>query len=207
MADDYFRRRYVPADFLVLTTSLAEAVPLLRTALSQLVLTEPVNEVRLDVSGSGVVVEWVRLPTALDVTAVNTAVATFVGATTTSAPIELNSFAASTTTSATPVTKITHTTQPLVAGTYQVIWNSSIRMLAVLANTGVEGRITISRSDGATVGQTDAWDLANNHVFNGAITFVIQAGQTIAVTLAFLRLGVTGTAEMSGARITIDKVN
>lgn len=207
MADDYFRRRYTQGDFAALATSIAEALPLFRTALAQLTLTEPVYDVRLDPTQSAAIVEWVALPSTADLAAVDAAVAAFVGGTTTSAPIELNSFAVSTTTSATPTTKITHTTQPLAAGTYQVIWNSSLRMQAVAANTGVEGRITITRSDGVSVAQTDAWDLANNHVFNGAITFVVLAGQTITATLAFLRLGASGTAEMSGARITIDKVN
>lgn len=207
MSDDYFRRRYTQADFTSLATSISEAIPLLRTALGTLVLTEPVYDVRLDPTTSAAIVEWVRLPSSADLIAVNAAVAAFAGGTTTSAPIELNSFGASTTTSGTPTTKITHTTQPLAAGTYQVLWNSSTRMLVAAANTGVEGRISITRSDAVNVAQTDAWDLANLHVFNGAITFVILAGQTISVTLSFLRLGASGTAEMSGARITIDKVN
>jgi hypothetical protein len=207
MADDYFRRRYTQADFLVLATSIGEALPLLRTALAELTLTVPVNEVRLDLSQNAAVVEWLTLPLQVDIDAVDAVVAAFTGGTTTSAPIEINSFGAVTSTSATPTVKITHTTQPLDEGTYQVIWNSSVRMLAVIANTGVEGRIAITRSDGAAVSQSDAWDLANLHVFNGAITFVVLAGQTITATLSFLRLGASGTAEMSGARITIDKIS
>lgn len=207
MADDYFRRRYTQTDFTSLATSIAEGIPLLRTALAVLVLTVPVSDVRLDLSANAAIVEWLSLPSSADVAAVDAAVAAFTGGTTTSAPIEINSFGTVTSTSATPTVKITHTTGALDEGTYQVIWNSSIRMQAVIANTGVEGRISIARSDGATVAQTDAWDLANNHVFNGAITFQILAGQTIAVTLSFLRLGASGTAEMSGARITIDKIS
>lgn len=207
MSDDYFRRRYTQADFVALPTSIGEALPLLRTALAVLTLTEPVYDVRLDPSGAAAIVEWVALPTSGDLAAVNAAVAAFTGGSTTSAPIEINSFGAATSTSGTPTVKITHTTQPLDEGTYQVIWNSSIRMQAVIANTGVEGRIAIQRSDGASVSQSDAWDLANLHTFNGAITFVILAGQTIAVTLSFLRLGASGVAEMSGARITIDKIS
>jgi len=207
MADDYFRRRYTQADFTSLNTSIAEGLPLLRTALALLTLTEPVYDVRLDPSQGAAIVEWVALPSTADVAAVDAAVAAFTGGTTTSAPIEINSFAAATSTIGTPTVKITHTTEPLDEGTYQVIWNSSIRMLAVIANTGVEGRIAISRSDGASVSQSDAWDLANLHTFNGAITFVILAGQTITATLSFLRLGSSGTAEMSGARITIDKIS
>lgn len=207
MADDYFRRRYTQTDFTSLATSLSEALTLFRTAVAQLSLTQPVADVRLDLSENAIIVEWLTLPIQADINAVNAAVAAFTGGTTTSAPIEINSFAVATSTSGTPTVKITHTTQPLDEGTYQVIWNSSIRMQALIANTGVEGRISIARSDGASVAQTDAWDLANNHVFNGAITFIILAGQTIAVTLSFLRLGASGTAEMSGARITIDKIS
>jgi hypothetical protein len=207
MADDYFRRRYTQTDFLALATSIGEGIPLLRTALAELTLTVPVSDVRLDLSANAAIVEWLTLPTSGDVAAVDAVIAAFTGGTTTSAPIEINSFATATSTSATPVVKITHTTDPLDEGTYQVIWNSTTRMQAVIANTGVEGRISIARSDGATVSQADAWDLANAHVFNGAITFVILAGQTIAVTLSFLRLGASGTAEMSGARITIDKIS
>lgn len=207
MADDYFRRRYTQADFTSLATSIAEGLPLLRTALALLSLTVPVSDVRLDLSLNAAIVEWLTLPAAADITAVNAAVAAFVGGSTTSAPIEINSFGAVTTTSGTPTVKITHTTGPLDAGTYQVIWNSSLRMLAVIANTGVEGRIALVRSDGATVSQSDAWDLNSLHVFNGALTFQILAGQTIAATLSFLRLGASGTAEMSGARITIDKIS
>jgi len=207
MADDYFRRRYTQTDFVALNTSIGEALDLLRTALVTLTLSVPIYDVRLDPSANAAIVEWITLPSAGDIAAVDAAVAALVGGTTTSAPIEINSFGTQTSTSATPVVKITHTTGALDEGTYQVIWNSSIRMQAVAANTGVEGRISIARSDGATVAQTDAWDLANNHVFNGAITFIILAGQTIAVTLSFLRLGASGTAEMSGARITIDKIS
>lgn len=207
MADDYFRRRYTQTDFPLLITSIAEALPLLRTALVTLTLTVPIYDVRLDPSANAAIVEWITLPSSADVAAVNAAVAAFAGGTTTGAPIEINSFGAVTSTSATPTVKITHTTQPLDQGTYQVIWNSSVRMLALIANTGVEGRIAITRSDGAAVSQSDAWDLPNLHTFNGAITFVVLAGQTITATLSFLRLGASGTAEMSGARITIDKLS
>jgi hypothetical protein len=80
-------------------------------------------------------------------------------------------------------------------------------MQAVAANTGIEGKIRITRSDGVFVEQDDAWDLANRHAFNGAITFTVLAGQTIRAFLTFSRLGVSGTAEMSGARVTIDQLS
>src|SRR5690606_37777636 len=101
-----------------------------------------------------------------------------------------------------PVEKMRATTPPRDAGTYQVVWNSAIRMQAVIAGTGVEAKIRLERSDGAFVEQTDAWDLNVRHAFNGAITFTLSAGQTIEAVLSFSRLGASGTAEMSGARIS-----
>ena len=67
------------------------------------------------------------------------------------------------------------------------------------------GRITFN-ADIQSVHQDDAWNLANRHAFNGAITFQVQARQTIACLLTFNRLGGSGTAEMSGARISVDKI-
>lgn len=207
MSDDLFRRRYRQVDFPLLLTSLSSVIDLLRSTLGVLVLTEPIFDVRLDPSASAAIVEWVRIPSTADLVAVDAAVAAFVGGATTSAPLEFNSFGASTTTSTTPTDKIAFVTQPLQPGTYQVLWNSSIRMQAVAANTGVEGRIVLTRSDGANITQTDAWDLNVNHAFNGAITFQVLAGQTITGALRFARLGASGTAEMSGARVTVDKVS
>jgi hypothetical protein len=80
-------------------------------------------------------------------------------------------------------------------------------MQAVAANTGIEGKVRITRSDGVFVEQDDAWDLANHHAYNGALTFTVLAGQTIRVQLTFSRLGASGTAEMSGARVTIDQLS
>jgi hypothetical protein len=170
-------------------------------------VTVPLVDVRLAPYGDSVIVEWSAIPLSADVTAIDAAIAAFVGGTTSNAPLEINSFGVATSTSTTPVTKIDVTTSPLDAGTYQVIWCSSLRMQAVAANTGIEGKIRITRSDGVFVEQDDAWDLANRHAFNGAITFTVLAGQTIRAFLTFSRLGVSGTAEMSGARVTIDQLS
>jgi hypothetical protein len=207
MADESFRKTYYQADFTSLGGSIAANKTLLETALSQLTLIVPVNEVRLALGGAAAVVEWQALPDPADVAAVTAAVVAFVGGTTTSQPFEYNSFAAATSTSSTPVTKIDQTTPPLDAGTYQVIWTTSLRMLAVAANTGVRGTIRLTRSDGVFVEQTDGWDLTEPHAYNGAITFQVLAGQTITSLLTFNRLGASGTAEMSGARITVDKIS
>lgn len=208
MADTSFRRFYHQFEFAALTGGLtASNVALLETALRALTLTVPIGSVSLVGSGAAVVVEWEALPVAADLAAVDAAVAAFTGGTTTSSPFEYNSFAASTTTSNTHQTKLDNTTPPLDAGTYQVIWNSTLRMQAVAANTGVEGKAAITRSDGVNVTQIDSWDLAQGHAFNGAITFQVQAGQTIRSVLTFARLGASNTAEISGARITVDKIS
>ncbi len=82
-----------------------------------------------------------------------------------------------------------------------------MRMQAVIANTGVVATMRITRSDGVFVEQDDAWDRSNRHAYNWPITFEILAGQTITTLLTFNRLGASGTAEMSGARITVDKIS
>jgi hypothetical protein len=205
MADSNFRRFYRPSDFTALTGNLD--IGLLRTALTALTLSVPIGNIELLAPGLGVRLDWDTLPSASDITTINAAVAAFTGGSTTSQPFEYNSFGVSTSTSGTPTTKLDNTTPPLDAGTYQVLWVSSLRMQAVIANTGVQGNITLTRSDGVSVAQDDAWDLTNRHAFNGAITFQVAAGQTIRSLLTFQRLGASGTAEMSGVRITVDKIS
>jgi hypothetical protein len=210
MSDESFRKTYYANEFTALTNgSLAENKSIIEAALQQFspALGLPVNEVRLALGGAALIVEWAALPSADDVERVDALIPTIEGVATTSEPFEFNAFEASTSTSSTPVPKIAQVTPPLSAGTYQVIWTSSIRMQAVAANTGIEAKIRLERSDGAVVEQTDAWDLANNHAFNGCITFQILAGQTISAALSFSRLGASGTAEMSGARVTIDQLS
>jgi hypothetical protein len=133
-------------------------------------------------------------------------VPTIAGGTTTSAPFVAQSFAVSTTTSTTHQTKIDDTTPPLDAGTYQVSWVCSTRMQSIVANAGVEARIRLELSNGQFVEQDDAWNLANRHAYNGSQPFEVAAGQTIRALLTFARLGAVATVEMSGARVTVDKV-
>lgn len=207
MADSSFRRFYNQFEFTALVGGItATSVAVLGTAIRALALSVAAGDVYIG-SGSAVVVEWPSLPLAADLALVDALVATFTGGSTTSSPFEYNSFAASTTTSTTHQTKLDNTTPALDAGTYQVLWSSTLRMQAVIANTGIEGKMRVTRSDGVFVEQTDAWDLANGHAYNGALTFQILAGQTIRTLLTFARLGASGTAEMSGVRITVDKIS
>lgn len=209
MADDYFRKTFYAFEFTALGGSgLAENKAVIDAALETMSppLSVPINETRLAMGGGALIVEWNALPSEADVDAVVALIPTIVGVATTSAPFEFNSFGVSTSTSGVHAMKIDQTTPPLDAGTYQVLWTSSLRMQAVIANTGVEGKIRITRSDGVFVEQDDAWDRANRHAFNGALTFTLLAGQTIRVQLSHARLGASGTAEISGARVTIDQL-
>lgn len=205
MSDSSIRRFYRRADFVAMLPAAAN-LPLLAATLGALVLTVPIAEIR-GLPDGGAVVEWATLPASGDLALVDAAIAAFVGGATTSQPFEYNSFAVATSTSSTPVVKIDETTPPLDPGTYQVIWTSSTRMQAVAANTGVQADITLTRSDGVSVHQDDAWNLANRHAYNGSLTFQVLAGQTIRSELTFNRLGASGTAEMSGARVTVDKIS
>lgn len=208
MADESYRKTFYTSDFSALAVgTIASNKTLIDAALAGLTLTVPVNETRVALGGNALIVEWQTLPAPADVAAVTAAVAAFTGGETTSAPFEYNSFGASTTTSGTHQTKLDDTTPALDAGTYQVLWSSSLRMQAVIANTGIEGKMRVTRSDGVFVEQTDAWDRANAHAYNGALTFQISGGQTIRTHLTFARLGASGTAEMSGVRITVDKIS
>jgi hypothetical protein len=201
-----YRITFLRAAFVALVGNIP--IELLRTELQALVLTVPVTDARMSLSGHAVIVEWIgEPPTSQDRLDVRAKVAAFVGGTTTSEPFVYNSFAVATSTSSTPVVKISETTPALDQGTYQVSWTSSIRMQAVVANTGVEGKIRLTRSDGVFVEQDDAWNLSNRHAYNGSMPFPIAAGQTITALLTFSRLGASGTAEMSGARITIDQIS
>jgi hypothetical protein len=201
------RRFYLLEDFTSIGVHTLD-VDSLRTKLATLSLVTPIADVQaVEPPGDGVVVEWASLPnTAGDFAAVDAEIAAFTGEPVSSAPQVVDSFAVQTSTSSTPVTKVSFTTPPLAGGSYLVTWVSSLRMQAVIANTGVEGKMRVTRSDGVFVEQPDAWDRANGHAFNGASPIEILAGQTLTALLTFSRLGASGTAEMSGARVSVFKV-
>lgn len=207
MAESSFRRFYRVTEFLALVGGLRANIHMIRLAIGALDLSAQVAAVEIIGNDDVLLVEWTTLPTDEDLELVDDLVPVVVGGTTTSEPFIFQSFAVSQSTSNTHVAKIDETTPPLDAGTYQVSWSCSLRMASVVANTGVEGKIRLERSDGQAVEQDDAWDRANRHAYNGSQPFQIVAGQTIRALLTFARLGASNTAEMSGARVTIDKIN
>lgn len=214
MSDDNFRKTFYAHQFTALGGgSLAENKDVIDAALTTIAppLSLPVNETRLALGGAALIVEWAALPSAADVAAVTALVPTIVGVVTTSAPIELESLGTTTTTDAvTPVDKIDFTTQPLDAGTYQVMWDALVGMAATVANTGVKGIITLQRIRGATIVErqwTHGWNQQEPQLFGSGISFQCNAGDRIRVRLQVLKLGVAAaTAAMGMARITIDQI-
>lgn len=214
MADESFRKTYYANEFTALTNgSLAENKPVIEAALQQFspALSVPVNEVRVALGGAALIVEWASLPTADDVDRVDALIPTIVGVATTSEPIELESLGTTTTTDAvTPVDKIDFTTQPLDEGTYQVMWDCLVGMVATVANAGVKGIITLTRIRGETsVVRTwsHGWNQQEPQLFGSGITFKCIAGDRIRVQLQVLKLGVVAaTAAMATARVTIDQI-
>jgi hypothetical protein len=201
-----YRRYYAKTEFVALAGELANPAQF-ATFLSSIALGDPVVDVRA-VANQSIVVEWAAFPTLADIALVDAAVASYTAQATTAEPFEINSFAATTATDANLVNKISFTTPPLEAGTYQVLWSSMLRMVAAVANTGVRGVMTLTREPGSTqVQQETHWDLAQRVAFNGALTFRVTAGQTIGVLLQVSKIGApAATGEMSGARVTIDKI-
>jgi len=209
MADESYRRFYGQSAFLALTSGLLAALPLFKTEVGLLALTAPIVDVRLTVLGVQltVVVEWAARPSDNDLLLVDGKVASFVGSATTSEPIVAVSAGATTAANATLVDKIDLVTPPLDAGTYQVIWTSQLRMQAVVVGDAARAVLTITPSGGAPQTQMDHWGEAVVKAYNGAATFLRAAGQTIRVQLQLAEVGPgVGVAEISLARVTIDKI-
>lgn len=201
-------RSYHPEDFTQLVSFPPEGatLALLKTTLAQLPLTVQVVDVRVAPLDTAVVVEFGGIPTGQDFVDVDSAIAQFQAANTTNLHMEMQSFAAATTTSSSFTAKIDEITPELSAGTYMVNWQSLLRMSVAGASSGVLGRMRIERSDGEFLEQTSAWDLTVGQAFNGCVSFPVTEGQTLRVTLSYARIGANGTAEMSDARVAIDRV-
>jgi hypothetical protein len=196
MAETTFRKFYLLADFVAMAGAppVAGQVQTALDAIGQIVLVG-------STFNQSIFVEWPTLPSAGDLLAVGAVVAAFTGSSTTSAPIIVTSAQATTTTGA-AVSKLTLTTPPLDAGTYQIIFSCQIRMTAVVAGEAARAISTING-----VSQQDHWGESVLKAYNGAATIQRTAGQTITVDLSIQEVGPgVGTAEMSQARISVDKL-
>jgi hypothetical protein len=194
-------------------TALVGNIPiaLLRSELMALPLTVPVSDARMMLMGNGVIVEWLgEPPTVQDRQAVRDKVAAFVGGTTTSEPIEVESLPITSATTAALVDVIDVTTPPGNGGTIQIMWCALVGMLATVANAGVRGVITLTRIRGATqvVRQYEHnWTRQEPQLFGSGITFKCQAGDKIRVLLQVGKVGApAATAQMAMARVTIDPI-
>src|SRR5690606_22190807 len=168
MAEESFRKTYYEHEFTALGGgSLAENKAVIDAALLQLdpPLGTAVNEVRLALGGAAAIVEWTALPSAEDVGRVDALIPTIDGIVTTGEPFELEELAAVGATADDLVDVIDFTTPPLDGGTYQIMWASEVGMQATVANTGVRGVATFSRSDGATRKWEHHWDLEQPQTF------------------------------------------
>lgn len=209
MAETTITRYYREEEFSNLAPGFGLDANYLATVLGALALSEPVAEVRKIQAGEavGVAVAWAGIPSNADVAAVDAAVAAFTGGPTTSEPFVEVSTPATTASNATPVTKIDITTPPLEAGTYQVIFSCQYRMQAVVAGDAARAISIVTPSGTSARQQVDHWGESVAKAYNGAATFKRTTGQTIRVQLLIAEVGPgTGTAEMSDARVSVDKI-
>jgi hypothetical protein len=207
MADTSFRRFYRRAAFVALPAPAPIDVAVLSTVIGALVLDHYPAGIFPFSIGDGVELEWAEYPLLGDFTLVDAAIAAFVGGATTAAPIIVVANAAVTTTSATPTSVIDVTTPALSAGTYQVIFSSQFRLTTTVAGEAARAIAIITASPAAAVQQLDHSGDAVVRCYNGAATLLRTAGQTIRVQLQIAEVGPgVATAEMTQARVTIDKI-
>jgi hypothetical protein len=83
-------------------------------------------------------------------------------------------------------------------------------MLATVANAGVRGVLTLTRTQGASAVSRSwehNWNLQQPQTFSGCITFLCREGATLRALLQVAKVGApAATAQMAVARITADKI-
>jgi hypothetical protein len=177
--------------------------------LEALTLVEPIVDAE-DVEGHSVAIIWANEPPSGDIDLVRDALAIYVEIGPTDEPLEVESLGITSATTSTLVTVIDATTPPRAAGTYQISWTALVGMLATVANTGVRGVITLTRTQGG-VSVSRTWEhnhtLQQPQTFSGCITFLCQAGATLRAHLQVAKVGApAATAQMAVARVTADKI-
>ena len=210
MALTNINRFYQRADFVSLLPGFDLDVDQISAQLSSLSLTVPVANVERLSQNEGILVQWEVLPSNADIAAVDGAVAAFTGGVVSSSPVEVESLGVTTALTASLVNVIDVTSTPREKGKYLVTWNSLVATLAVIANTGVRGVVTLTRTRGATSVSRQwehNWNLPQPQLFGSALTFDCEAGDTIRVLLQVAKAGLlVATAQMAMARVTIDRV-
>lgn len=208
MSETTFRKYYPQAEFTAMGGEFTRADQF-ALYLTTIALSDPVVDVRA-VANQSISVEWASLPSQSDMNLVDAAVASFVALPPTNAPLVAESLGITSATSSTLVDVIDVTTPPRDGGTYQVLWDCLVGMLATVANAGVRGLITLTRTQGSNVVTRQwehNWNLQQPQTFSGGITFECQPGATIRARLQVAKIGApAATAQLSVARITADKI-
>jgi hypothetical protein len=208
MADESSKLTLFQSDFPVLVGSISENKELFETGLTGLGLATPVNETRIAQGGASLIVEWATFASEADRDAVIAFALTFTGGTTSEAPIVATNAGPVTAPNATPVTVIDVTSPPLAAGTYQVVVSCQMRMQAEVVGDAARAILTLTTPPASAPAQQEHWGFAVSHAYNAVATFNRQAGQTIQVLLQVAEVGPgSGVAEITNARVTIDKIS
>lgn len=207
MPESSFKKFYAQSEF----TAMSGA-PVNPAQFKTFISTYPILVPAADVYAVDgfIAVQFNALPSSSDIAALDAAVAAFVAPPATDSPLEIESLGITPATSASLVTVIDQTTPPRSAGTYQISWTCLVGMLATVANAGVRGVITLTRTQGASVVSRTwehNWNLQQPQTFCGCITFICQEGATLRALLQVSKVGApAATAQMAVARITADKI-
>lgn len=209
MSESSFRKFYAYTEFLAVASNQLTPNP---EAFKTFLATYGFDVVPINVEAIGndtIMVEWTTFPSQADIPRLDAAVEEFTGGST-DEPFEVESLDATSATTSNLVGVIDFTTPPLDSGTYQVTWNALVGMLATVANTGVRGVLTLTRTQGSDVVSRQwehNWNLQQPQLFGSVTTFRCQSGATIRAHLQVAKLGAAAaTAQMGGARVTIDKI-
>jgi hypothetical protein len=202
LAFNEITRFYHRSEFAALPIGAAINTILFSTHLDPGSLDVPILGLAPALGGDAVRIDWQEFPTLGDLATIAAAVASFPGGEPSHDRVAIESLGVDLNTGATYLTKLSHTTGLLDAGAYLVAWGSS-----VTAEGGyVSAKLRVTRSDGHFVEHLDSWPHDTAHAFDGALVMAVDAGQTLTVLASFALLGGFGTAKMSGARLTIDRV-
>jgi hypothetical protein len=183
MAFEEFRIVFPRSDFLALPLSV------------------PIVDVR-SLPNDAVSVEWETFITLADRLAVQSEIANLSQVGTTSEPFTVVNDGPIFAPNNTPVIVVQVTTPPLDAGTYQLSWVSMIRLTVAAANTAARSIINVNG-----IPQRHHWGEIVESAHNGSIPIKRLVGQTLTASLSIAKVGPgLVNAEMTGARLSIDKI-
>lgn len=207
MSESSFRKYYAQSEFVAMGGDPVDADQF-ETHLTTLTFSVPVVDV-YEVNGS-IAVEFSVLPTPLDLTTLDAAVAAFVAVGPTDELLEVESLAITSATSSALVDVLDQTTPPRAAGTYRIDWCCLVGMLAAVNGTGVRGVFTVTRTQGPEV-VSRQWEhnssLQQPQTFSGGRSFVCAQGATIRVRLQVAKVGApAATAQLAQAVVSAIKI-